>query len=235
MILRGTERNKRCTTAGVELHRDDMTWAHQLAAGQRSALVRYERELVPVITAQLRRRGVRDDVIDEVQQALRARLLVGDGEGPAITHYAGRGPLRAWVMICAFREAARIVQRTWREKAAGDEALMRFADSSCLATGFDTAYRDAFRGAFRTALRKLTLRDRRLLRMSVIDTLSIDEIGKLLGVHRATAARWIRHARLSLARNIRHDLAKKLGADASDPKDVCRYSRVDVSLSGLAE
>src|SRR5215211_3835026 len=143
---------------------DDLAWARALASGERTALDRYERELVPVITAQLRRRGTRDDVIEEVQQVLRARLLVGDGNGPAIAHYKGRGRLRAWVMIAAFREAIRVRNRARREPIADDRALWALADHSTFSTATDKRYREQFRCAFRSALKKLTPRDRCVLR-----------------------------------------------------------------------
>lgn len=219
------------TRTHVRIADEDLAWARALAAGERTALDRYERELVPVITKQLRRRGTRDDVIDEVQQALRARLLVGDGNGPAIAGYEGRGPLRAWVMVAAFREAVRVRHRARREPIAEVDALGALADHSTFSTGIDEHYRDAFRCAFRSALRKLTPRDRGVLRMSAIDGMSIDEIGTLHGVHRATAARWVHHARVALARNVRRDLMMLIGSN----EDVCRDSRIEVTLSGLRD
>src|SRR3569623_2625265 len=90
--------------AGDGLHTEDLAWARSLAAGEPAAIDRYERELVPLVAAQLRRRGYAGDVIAEVQQVLRVRLLVGDGEGPAIARYEGRAALRGWVLNAATRE-----------------------------------------------------------------------------------------------------------------------------------
>ena len=90
------------------LHPDDLAWSRSLAAGDREALARYEREMVPIIQAQLRRRGLSDDAIADIQQTLRTRLFVGEGDGPAIAGYEGRGALKSWVLVSALREAVRV-------------------------------------------------------------------------------------------------------------------------------
>src|SRR5258705_7552712 len=94
------------------LHSDDLAWARSLGAGDREALARYERELVPMIDAQLRRRGLTDDAIADIQQTLRTRLFVGDGDGPAVARYEGRGALKSSILVRALREAARFRQPT---------------------------------------------------------------------------------------------------------------------------
>lgn len=221
-----------------ELHHDDLAWAKSLAAGERGALDRYEREITPIIAAQLRRRGLADDAIAEVQQVLRARLFVGDGEGPAIASYEGRGPLRSWVLVSALREAVRAQTRAAREPSTADDALFALCDrAEAVKPGVEKErYREAFRTAFRAALAALSPRDRVLLRMHVIDGLTIDQIGGLQGVHRATAARWVEAARESVARNVRRDLMQQLGADPFEADELLQWvqSRVDMSLSVLA-
>jgi len=222
-----------------ELHHDDLTWARALAAGETSALERYERELAPLVANHLRRRGIAADTIADVMQTLRARLFVGDGEGPAIARYEGRGPLRGWVLVAALREAVRTRQRDAREPAVEDDALVALADRSAAAIqpALDKErYRDAFRAAFRSALAELAPRDRNLLRMHVIDGLTIDQIGALQGVHRATAARWIERAREAISRSVRRDLMRQLGADPFETEELLQWvqSRIELSLSVLA-
>ena len=224
---------------GAELHHDDLAWAHALASSDPDALARYERELVPVIDGQLRRRGHSEDEIAELQQLLRVRLFVGDGEGPRIASYTGSGRLRSWVLVSAMREAVRARQARAREPAFEDEALIALADRADLvpdAAVDKERYRRAVRAAFRTALQALAPRDRNLLRMNVIDGLSIDQIGAVQGVHRATAARWLERAREQIARTVRRELMTALGADPFEADELLRWiqSRIELSLSGLA-
>ena len=220
-----------------ELHPEDLAWARALATGDRAALERYERELAPLLEGHLRRRGFTADTIADVMQTLRARLFVGDGEGPAITHYEGRGPLRSWVLVAALRESVRARQRGAREPAVEDDALVALADRSGAAIpALDKErYREAFRAAFRVALGELSPRDRNLLRMHVIDGLTIDQIGALQGVHRATAARWIERAREAVSRSVRRDLMKQFGADPFETEELLQWvqSRIELSLSAL--
>ncbi len=220
------------------LHSEDVAWARALAAGERAALERYERELVPMIEAQLRRRGHTNDAISDIQQTLRTRLFVGDGEGPGIAAYEGRATLKSWILIAALREAVRLRQRSAREPATDDDALIALADrSDAAAPAADKQrYRDAFRLAFRRALATLTPRDRVLLRMHILDELTIDQIGAVQGVHRATAARWIERARETLSREVRKDLMAQLGADPFDTEELLQWmqSRIELSLSVLA-
>jgi RNA polymerase sigma-70 factor, ECF subfamily len=222
---------------GGDLHHDDLAWARALARGDAAALARYERELVPMIAVQLRRRGYTDDQAADLQQTLRTRLFVGAGEGPAIARYEGRGALRSWVLVSALREAVRVRQRAAREPALGDDDLIALADRGDVAPPAvdKERYREAFRVAFRAALAQLSPRDRNLLRMHVLDDLTVDQIAAVHGVHRATAARWVERARESVGRAVRRDLMRQLGADPFEADELLRWvqSRIELSLSGL--
>jgi len=220
---------------GDALHSEDLTWAKGLAAGGRAELERYEQELVPMLEAQLRRRGYTPDVIAETQQTLRVRLFVGDGDGPGVARYEGRAALKSWVLIAALREAARLRQRSAREPTADDEALAGLAERSDLDAPDKARYRDVFKQAFRTALAALAPRERVLLRMHVLDHLTIDQIGVLQGVHRATAARWVERARDTLAREIRREFTRQLGTDPFEAEELLQWvqSRIELSLSVL--
>ena len=56
-------------------------------------------------------------------------------------------------------------------------------------------YQQDFKEAFILALRGLTVRERNLLRQRFIYGLSLDELGALYRVNRATTARWVVQAR----------------------------------------
>jgi RNA polymerase sigma-70 factor (ECF subfamily) len=219
---------------GDALHLEDVAWAKELAAGDRSALERYERELAPMITAQLRRRGLTDDAIADVQQTLRMRMF---GEG-AIARYEGRAALKSWVLISALREANRAREKAAREPATEDDDLIGLADRGVaeVQDADKQRYRDVFKRAFRDALATLSPRDRVLLRMHILDGLSVDQIGVLQSVHRATAARWVERARETLSRHIRRELMTQLGTDPFETSEMMGWmqSRIELSLSALA-
>ena len=222
----------------AELHLADLAWARELVNRNGDALARYEAELVPIVGAKLRRRGFTDDQIADVQQTLRERLLVGAGEGPALAAYEGRGKLSSWVLVSALREAVRVRGKQAREPAVEDDALIALADrvERQADAPEKEPYREAFRAAFRTALANLEPRERTLLRMHVIDEVSIDGIAALHGVHRATAARWVESARETVSLATRRELARALGIDPFEASELMQWvrSRIELSLSGLA-
>lgn len=225
-----------------DFHGDDLEWAQALATGDSDALARYEREIVPFISSHLRRRGVTDETIDELQQTLRVRLLVDRGadRGPAICRYQGRGRLRSWVLVTALRETIRLAHQGKREAPLDQDELMVIVDGAAFAGAGMVEkgpYREAFRSAFRRALDSLQPRDRNLLRMHALDGLSIDQLGRAHGVHRATAARWLERARDSVSRCVRRELMQKLDVSPFELDELLGWiqSRIDVSLGGLAD
>jgi RNA polymerase sigma-70 factor (ECF subfamily) len=93
-------------------------------------------------------------------------------------------------------------------------------------------YRDELAAAFREALAALTPKDRLLLRFQLVDGLSIDEIGNIHNVHRATAARWLVRIREELMERTHELLAARLSMDTEDVASIVRLvqSQLDVSV-----
>jgi len=97
------------------------------------------------------------------------------------------------------------------------------------------SYRVEVNEAFAAALASLGEEPRALLRYAVIDGWTIDRIGELYGVHRATAARWVAAAREELGDAIRLQLSAQLSIPLAEVDSVVRLvqSRVDLSLERL--
>jgi RNA polymerase sigma-70 factor (ECF subfamily) len=66
----------------------------------------------------------------------------------------------------------------------------------------------------------------------MIDGLTIDDIGAIYRVHRATAARWLVGIRDKLVEQTRGRLAAKLGVDTEEAASIVRLvqSQLDVSV-----
>jgi RNA polymerase sigma-70 factor (ECF subfamily) len=174
---------------------------------------------------------------DEVKQRLRAHLLVGDGErGPALDDFAGRGDLRGFMRITAVRECLRVLRRERREIGMGADELAALAPAvDPELQQLKLTYRDEFTTCFVQALASLDARARTILRMNAIDRLSIDQIGAVYAVHRATAARWLERARASIAERTEQLLAERLALTTHEVASVIRLvrSELDVSLERL--
>jgi RNA polymerase sigma-70 factor (ECF subfamily) len=216
-----------------ELHLDDLLLACACARGDQRALATFERELVPDLTAAVatvdRSGAHREDIL----QLVRARLFVADQHPPRIADYSGRGRLFSWLRVVVVREAISILRKPKREIASDEIPDVAIDD---LEVGvFKGLYQEEFKLAFGTAIGELTARERNLLRLNLIDGLSIDEIGAAHNAHRTSAARWLREIRAKLAVRTRDLLAQSLRLPDAELDSVMRMvrSRLDLSVSRL--
>jgi len=218
-------------TARVE----DLWLACASGAGDASAIAAIEARYFPDIDAALGKMGLSADRIGEVKQGLRRLLFVGDGEGgaPRITEYRGTGDLRAWLRVTATRAALKLLRKENRE-APTDDALLeaRAQEDDPELSYMKAAYRAAFKAAFQEALDSLLPRERTYLKQQIVDGLSIDELGSLYQVHRATAARWVQAAREKLLTRTRRTFMLNARITSDECESIMRLvrSQLDVSL-----
>src|SRR5262249_46581288 len=92
-------------------------------------------------------------------------------------------------------------------------------------------YRDQLAAAFRASLATLQPRDRSLLRYQVMDGLTIDEIGAIYKVHRATAARWLAPIRTELVDGTLAKLSAELGVGRASAASIVRLVQSQLELS----
>ncbi|MDQ3338719.1 MAG: hypothetical protein M4D80_26435 [Myxococcota bacterium] len=173
-------------------------------------------------------------VRDEATQVVREVMFVARGDRPpAIADYAGRGALRSWLRVSVSRELVRIAKAQNRAVPLEEHLVADtgFGDDPALEE-LKAKYRAQLADAFRTALTKLPARDRTLLRYQLVDGLTIDEIGSIYKVHRATAARWIAQIRDDLVERTRAMMAEALGVDTAEAASIVRLvqSQLDVSV-----
>lgn len=222
----------------TQLRAADLYLAFACARGDAAAIEEFEAATFHDVDLAGATARATADQIAETKAHLRLVLFVGRADRPPATaEYAGRGDLRGWVRVSALRHLLRIQARNRRELALDDGALLEAlspADDPEL-DYLRALYRDAFRDAFRRAVSVLETREKSLLRYQLVEGLSIDAIGAIHGVHRATAARWLVAARDALAAHTRQFLGVALGANSSDIESIVRLlrSRVDVSLERL--
>jgi RNA polymerase sigma-70 factor (ECF subfamily) len=204
------------------------------ALGLPEAIACLERDVLPVARRAL---AARIDAarVDEILQRVRTRLLAPlDGGTPKIALYAGRGPLGGFVRTVAIRVLCD-EENQGREVVRDDvlAAIPEAADVEAELCRLDQQHK--FREAFRDALARLAPRERALLRLSVLDGLSIDEIAPMYDAHRATIARWLTTAREAIAADTRTLLAERLGLGPAELQSLLGrvLSRFDLSLSRM--
>jgi RNA polymerase sigma-70 factor (ECF subfamily) len=146
---------------------------------------------------------------DELCQQLRIRLLVPSaGAAPKLGLYGGRGSLKGYLRVVAVN----LLNRQQADRLeASDGALVAAADGrDWEAHVVRVDQQQQFREAFQRAVSALTSRQRTLLRLNLLDALSIDELAPIYGVSRATAARWLADARVALEQETRKQVALAL-------------------------
>lgn len=216
----------------------DLALAAACARGDAAALAAFDATLLPEVDAALSRFRGAPITRDELRQAMRARLLVGDP--PRIATYQGRGDLRAWLRMAATRylvDTLRADAARPDRVAAADDALADAAttsDDPQLAFLKHT-YRAEFRASFRAALAALEPRDRNILRHRYLDGLEVAELSTIYGIHRVNMSKTLTRIRTDLLAAIRRDFLRRLGLGARELDDVMELiaSQLELSLSGL--
>jgi RNA polymerase sigma-70 factor (ECF subfamily) len=222
----------------VDDHAADLALARAAAAGD-AAAIRAVDDLLGEVAPAVRRIDASAGFVDEVRQALRVRLLVGEGgEPPRIAGYGGRGPLRAWLRIAAVRTALNLKRPARRETSAEEvlgELVARDADPEL--AHLKTLYRAELRDALGAALAALPDRDRAVLRLHYVDGMRLARIAALYQVQESTVSRWVHKAAEAVGAAGRRQLRGRLSLSASALDSVARLveSNLDLSLARILD
>jgi RNA polymerase sigma-70 factor (ECF subfamily) len=210
----------------LRLRLDDLVLALACLARDASALD----ELDVVLRQTIKRLGRRlgEGEREELEQLVRIRLLVGAGGAPGkLALYSGRGALGGFVRVVALNLLS-------QRQASGqsDTALAALPDPSnwesrVLRVDQQLHFRDAFRRAVQT----LTARQRALLRLNLLDGLSIDELSPLYGAHRSSVARWLAEARAALDAQTRKLLGELLKLSSEEIERLLSSTQSGFELS----
>jgi RNA polymerase sigma-70 factor (ECF subfamily) len=207
------------------------------------ALSLFESQYIPVLRQALSRVRLDSESASELLQDLRLRLLVGGASGrPKLTEYGGSGSLLNWLRVVAVNAALNSRRSSPRELPIAFGELSSELPLSAVITDSDpelehlrSHYNGTVREALTAALAEMKEGERTLLRLSILDGLSVDELGRLLRVHRATAARRVAAAREQLLLNTKRQLAKRAHLRDDEVTSVLRalVCNLEVSISGL--
>ena len=219
----------------ADLATDDLYLAIACGRGDAEALRAFEREVfgeLDVVVRKLRCQDLRDDVAQE----LRVKLFVaGPGRRPAIAQFRGQSRLRRWFRMVATR-AVLSRRRGIKDQPVDDGFLADLIDAGAVVDPelevIKQRYRDEFRRAYAASFAELDERDQQLVRLAFRERMTVDQIGDLFGVHRATAARWVAKAHRRLMKRTRHRLVDQLGITASEFESLFKLivSRLELTL-----
>jgi len=184
--------------------------------------------LLESVVRSLRQRSASEQ--DELCQQLRIRLLVPThGAEAKLKLYAGRGSLRGFVRVVALNLANR--EHADRLQAS-DGALAALPELSAWESSVVRLDQQVqFRVAFQRAVAALTVRQRSLLRLNLLEGLSIDELALLYGSHRSSAARWLSEAKQALEAETRRRVAEALKLEPEEVERLLTSAQQGFQLS----
>jgi RNA polymerase sigma-70 factor (ECF subfamily) len=217
---------------------EDLYLACACVMGAPGAVAAFEARHDATIRGAIARMVAQADV-DEARQRLMQSLLVGsEAAPPKIVTYAGKAPLDRWLGVSAQRAALMWLRENRAETRARDAAANEAADAPDAHP--ETAYmKEKYRGDFEVALgealERLPDRDRVLLRLHLVNGVSVEKIGKMFSVSQPTASRWLAAARGKLLEDIKQVLGARLGTSSAELASLAGMvaSRLDLSLSLL--
>lgn len=219
----------------ASLRGGDLLLALACGRGDGAALAEFERRYFDEVGPALAR--VRTTLTrDEVRQMMRTHLFTAtaDGAPPRILAFSGRGDLRVWFRVLLVRTLLNVATRGPKERELEDAMMEAIVDSG--ATPSDSAERRRYgpllTEALVEAVGRLERRERSLLRLAACDGLTVDAIGGIYGVHRATAARWVAAAKDHLVQEVRDAVRRRVpvGDETLDSILAMADGAVDVSL-----
>ncbi|HEX4404102.1 MAG TPA: sigma factor-like helix-turn-helix DNA-binding protein [Polyangia bacterium] len=183
----------------------DFYLACAAARGNAAAIGAIECEYLTRAANRLRHRGASTDDVDEALQVTRERLFVGPN--PKISAYTGATPLAQWVQLVALR-AAIDLRRSRGARPEQPNAVPNVEGAVSpgpdpAATLLKRTYRVEFERALQTEIRALEPRDRTILRLYLLEGVSVEKIATMRDVHRVTVARWLWRASEQMLTGVR--------------------------------
>jgi RNA polymerase sigma-70 factor (ECF subfamily) len=223
------------------LHPEDLYLCCACVDGNGEALAAFDRHFMPLIRSTLIRLRLGQALREELEQAVRVQLMVGEeGKPPLISRFSGLGPLQRWLRIVTARIARRRLGREKRLMTVGDAPLLdRLAgrEWDVELAHLKRAYRDTFIRVLGEALVSLTERERNLLRYRFVDGLGLEQIGGIYRVHHSTIHRWIQKIQQQVLSQTEQRLAEELNVDQAECGSIIALvkSQFDLTLETLLQ
>ncbi|MFT3709820.1 MAG: sigma-70 family RNA polymerase sigma factor [Archangium sp.] len=194
------------------------------------ALEIFEKEFIAPLRGVVRRFDVD---VDEVLQLIRTQLLVGPP--PRLEQFRGVAPLGAWLRAIATRAALNARRPAGGLERTGDEVLelVSVGGPAPEVRMLRLEHASTFSEAFREAFQQLSPRQRNALRLQSLEALTLDQIGTIYSVNKATVSRWLSEARESLEKRVRNSLVGRLGLSGVELESFILAMRSQLELASL--
>ncbi|HEY4179315.1 MAG TPA: hypothetical protein VGM90_20870 [Kofleriaceae bacterium] len=200
-----------------------------LKDGRPEAHATFDRAILEPSRSALARLGLSPAGVDDVLAELRSKLVVADGDELPIAKQTGEGNLVALVRVMAVRAGINRQKREKRYTSEDRDALEQLLGTHSPAGALLTEEaKTLLRRVIAAAVATLGERDQTLLKLHLYHRMSIDDLGRTYGVHRATAARWLAKIHDAIDAETRKALAEELRTESDHLRSV-----MDAARTGL--
>lgn len=216
-----------------ELWIADLYLACAVIAGNRAALLAFDRVLSRDVAPALRSIASHSAGIDEALQLVREKLLVPVDGALRLESYSGHGPLGGWLRVSALRVAISEKRRQRPELSADEdlEAMLDLAPNAEIKVLAREASGD-LRAALSQAIAAQPARIRAVLRMYYVSNHGVEDIGRVYNVHASTVSRWLAKARADILAHTRAFLVARLQTSQIDSL-LGHAASLEISLESL--
>jgi RNA polymerase sigma-70 factor, ECF subfamily len=223
-------RSADAATDGLRLWAGDLYLACAAGDGNHAALRVIDERFIARLPARIRRLGATSEKVNDVLQTVRERLFAG--AVPRIRAYNGAGPLEQWIKVVAIRTAIDL-HRTDQSIPRIEGAWLQTvppANTDASAQMMKVEYKRELEAAIGELVAQLSPRDRAILRLHVVEGVSIEKIAASYGVHRVTVARWVWTAGETLLDGLRGRFREKFGIVPREFDSMARLARSQLSI-----
>jgi RNA polymerase sigma-70 factor (ECF subfamily) len=214
----------------------DVSLARACAQGVEDALASFERAYAADLAGAIASVERSPAFVEEALQALRERLFVGAAGRPGkIAEYGGRASLRTWLRTVAVRTAISLKRRKGERghTSFASEHDRRLVEKGPEAEYLARRYKHAFEEAVRCALAELPSRERTILRLHLVEGMSVDRLAAVYKVGRSTTARWLAAARQALLDRTKQDLHARFRLTSTELDSLALAVRSQLEVSVL--
>jgi RNA polymerase sigma-70 factor (ECF subfamily) len=216
----------------------DLFLACAALSGNRKAIGKLHQISLSPIRSYLQRIELPASSLDDVAQELWSLLFQGGADRiPKLAHYSGTGSLRSFIGVTARRLA---LMRCRHEEVVARASARLATEMNALADDVEldfikSEYRDAFRQAIEDALAGLDQRPRMVLRMRIVDNLTVEGIARAYGVNQSSVSRWLEKAREQVVSETRRLLCERLLLSGAEFDSLWRVvaSQLEISVSDV--
>lgn len=164
---------------------------------------------------------------DDVAQAVRELLLVGDE--PRLATYAGKGSLEGWVRVTAVRLALKLKAKNPANASVATSNAAVVADPSTQVAKEQA--RAEVEQAMESVLASLDTEERAWLKLYYLDGLSLEKVAALFGVHTSTISRRIAALESHVLAALRERLQHQLRLPRTEVESLIRFVRSQLEVS----